>query len=208
MRCGARIPREELQPVNHINMNHSIDQPEELPTLETKRLLLRPLTLEDTDFIFQHFSDPQVTRYLYDEPPLETRDQAESIIRFFEHPAGKNRNRWGIVLKSTQRLAGTAGFHRWEKDYRRAEVGYDLAYEFWGRGLMSEALRAVIAYGFERMELNRIDALVYPGNPASLRVLLKLGFQQEGLLRDYFYQDGKFYDHAILGLLKKDWRQI
>lgn len=186
-------------------MTLTTSQPILFPALETDRLILRQLTLEDTPFVFQHFSDPLVTQYLMDEPPLTDEDQAKDIIHFYAEPEGKTHNRWGIVRKADQRLIGTCGFHRWEKAYYRTDLGYDLSPDCWGQGYMTEALRAVIKNGFERMQLNRMDAYVYVHNHRSLNLLDKFGFKKEGLLRDYFYLDGIFYDHYLLGLLRRDW---
>jgi [ribosomal protein S5]-alanine N-acetyltransferase len=177
------------------------------PNLQTERLILRQLTLEDTDFVFHHFSDPQVTQYLMDEPPLANAEEAQAIINFFLNPESKTHNRWGIVRKADQRLMGTCGFHKWDKAHFRAEIGYDLAPDCWGQGFMSEALHAVINNGFERMKINRIDAFVYANNPRSVHLLQKLGFKQEGFLRDYFYLNGTFYDHLMFGLLRRDWQK-
>ena len=174
------------------------------PFLETERLMLRNLIVEDTDFIFHHFSDPAVTKYLMDEPPVTEYTQAQAIIQFYLEPECKTHNRWIIVRKSDHQPIGTCGFHKWDKRYFRAEIGYDLGPGFWGQGYMAEALRAVIANGFERMELNRIDALVYVENGRSIQLLQRLGFKQEGLLRDYFYLDGKFYDHFLFALLRSE----
>ncbi len=178
---------------------------DDFPQLETERLILRRLTMADLEFVFQHFSDPMVNRYLLDNEPLARRDEAREIIEFYLDPAGKTHNRWGIVLKSEDALIGTCGFHRWEKRYRRAEIGYDLGHAYWGRGIMSEALREILAHGFEKMELNRVEAIVYPENTPSVRLLERLGFQKEGLLRDYLYSLGEFYDHSIFSLLKREW---
>lgn len=173
--------------------------------LETERLYLRPLTLADTDFVFQHFSDLAVTQYLMDEPPVTEYDQAQAIVQFYQDPAGKNHNRWVLIRKADQQLIGTCGYHKWEKRYCRAEIGYDLAPAAWGQGYMTEALRIVIQHGFARMGLNRIEALVYVANERSLRLLQRLGFKPEGILRDYFCLDGKFYDHTLLALLQREW---
>ncbi len=178
------------------------------PDIETERLLLRQLTYDDTDFILRHFSDPQVTQYLMDEPPLENSDEARAIINFFQDPETKNHNRWGIERKSDHRLIGTIGFHRWEKAYRRCDIGYDLSPDCWGQRFMSEALRVVLKNGFERMDLHRVDAYVYTGNPRSYGLLEKFGFQKEGLLRDYFYLNGAYYDHYFYGLLRQDWEAL
>ena len=176
------------------------------PTLETERLILRQMTLEDADFVFQHFGDPAVSRYLMDEPPLTEYARAQEIIQFFCEPEEKTCNRWVMVRKSDHRSIGTCGFHNWDKHYFRAEMGYDLSPSVWGQGYMIEALRAVISSGFEHMRLNRIDALVYIENDRSTQLLRRLGFKQEGVLRDYFYLDGKFYDHYLLALLQREWK--
>jgi ribosomal-protein-alanine N-acetyltransferase len=177
------------------------------PPLETDRLHLRLLADEDIDFIFHHFSDPDVCRYLMDEPPVADLAEAEAIIHSFADPEVNNRIRWAMVRKSDGQVIGTCGFHRWEKDYFHAELGYDLSADCWGQGYTTEALRPVIENGFERMGLNRIEAFIYIENQGSIRVAEKLGFKQEGCLRDYFYLDGKFYDHYLYSLLKRDWLQ-
>jgi ribosomal-protein-alanine N-acetyltransferase len=176
------------------------------PSLETERLILRQMTLEDADFVFQHFSDSAVSRYLMDEPPLTEYAQAQEIIQFFLEPEAKTHNRWIMVRKVDQQPVGTCGFHKWDKRCFRAEIGYDLSPSFWGHGYMVEALRTVIAHGFAEMKLNRIEALVYVGNDRSIHLLQKLGFKQEGVLRDYFYLDGKFHDHYLFALLQKEWK--
>lgn len=176
------------------------------PNLQTERLILRQLTLEDIDFIFQHFSNPQVTQYLMDEPPVANVEEAQAIIKFFQNPESKTRNRWGIMQKADHRLIGTCGFHKWDKAHLRAEIGYDLAHDRWGQGIMTEALHAIINNGFDRMKIHRIDAFVYVNNSHSIQLLQKLGFKQEGLLRDYFYLNETFYDHFLFGLLRSEWQ--
>jgi len=182
-----------------------VNTKQNFPNLESKRLYLRQLTSSDADFVFQHFSNPSVTEYLMDEPPLTEPPQAQEIIEFYKDPELKSHNRWGIVLKSDNQIIGTCGYHKWAKRYFRAEIGCDLSPNFWGQGIMAEALRAAIKNGFETMGLNRIDALVYVENVRSVKLLQKLGFQKEGILRDYFYLNGKFYDHHLMALIKKDW---
>lgn len=120
------------------------------PTLEIERLILRQLLREDTDFVFQHFSNPAVTEY----------SQTEEIVQFYAEPLEKTHNRWILLRKSDQQPIGTVGYHNWVKRYFRAEIGYDLSPDFWGQGHMSETLRVVLSHGFERMGVNRVDALV------------------------------------------------
>ncbi|MBI5933074.1 MAG: GNAT family N-acetyltransferase [Chloroflexi bacterium] len=180
--------------------------PINFPTLETERLILRQMTLEDADFVFQYFSASAVSQYLMDEAPLTEYAQAQEIIEFYLEPEGKTHNRWIMIRKSDGQPIGTCGFHKWDKRYFRAEIGYDLSPSFWGQGYMLESLRAVISHGFEQMKLNRIEALVYVENHRSIQLLQRLGFKQEGVLRDYFYLDGKFYDHSLFALLRSEWK--
>ncbi len=113
------------------------------PTFETERLLLRPISKEDIDFVYQHFSDNKVTQYLYDEPPLMNREEAVGLIDFFVNSEAKTYNRWIIFRKVDHQPIGTCGFHKWEKRYFRAEIGYDLAAPYWGQGYMKEALKSL-----------------------------------------------------------------
>jgi ribosomal-protein-alanine N-acetyltransferase len=176
------------------------------PALETERLFLRNLVFEDTDFVFRHFSDPAVTQYLMDQPPLAEYEEAQEIIRFYQEPEAKKRNRWGLVRKADNQLIGTCGYHNWRQRDCHAEMGYDLSPTCWGQGFMTEALRVVIPNGFVRMGLNRIEALVYTGNTRSVQLLHKLDFKIEGTLRDYYYQNAVFHDHYLLSLLRREWK--
>jgi ribosomal-protein-alanine N-acetyltransferase len=186
-------------------MTDTTHAPAYFPALKTDRLILRQLTMEDVEFVFQHFHDPQVVQYLMDEPPVADYAQAQAIIDFYLEPEGKTQNRWGIVRRADNRLIGTCGYHKWEKAHFRAEIGYDLSPDCWGQGYMTEALRSVLRHGFGRMGLNRIDALVYIHNDRSIQLLQRLGFRQEGLLRDYFCLDGIFFDHFLFALLRREW---
>ena len=174
--------------------------------LETDRLVLRELHMEDADFLFQEWSDPEVTRFMCDEDPLQKIEQAEDFLRQFQ-ALEKNPNLiwWGIQSKADGGLIGTCGFFRWDQKHHRAEMGYDLSPYSWGQGLMPEALRAILQFGFEEMNLNRIEAMVHVENLRSQRVLTKLGFQREGLLRDYYCREGVYNDQVEYSLLQREW---
>lgn len=174
------------------------------PHLQTERLLLRALTPADLEFVYQHFTDPDVTRYLHDEEPIRTRQEAQEIVEFYTKPGFKPHNRWMILRKSDDRPIGTCGYHNWQKRHFRAEIGYDLDKALWNQGFMTEALVEVIEFGFRTMKLNRIEALVHPHNRASIRLLEKLHFQKEGFMRDYYFQGGIFHDSLIFSLLRKE----
>ncbi|MCA9755949.1 MAG: GNAT family N-acetyltransferase [Candidatus Eisenbacteria bacterium] len=179
---------------------------EVVPVLETERLQLRPIGQGDLEFVFRHFGDPAICRYLKDAPPVETTEEAQGIIDAFAPGSAKPQCRWILVQRSDGRPIGTCGYHHWVKAYNRAEIGYDLTESAWGKGLMREALVSVIEFGFGTMGLNRIEAFVHPENTASLGILERLHFQKEGVVRDLFYMDGVYYDHDLLSLLERDWR--
>lgn len=178
------------------------------PQLETERLILRELRYTDVEAVHRYLSNPEVTRYLATQSPRfeETQYLVNFLISLFERDEGF---RWGITLKSGDaagRVIGTCGYHAWAKDHFRAEIGYELAGDYWGRGIMAEAIEALLAFGFEEMALNRIEAMVLVGNKASAGFLEKLGFQQEVLLREYEFVRGKFRDVLLFSLLSKDYR--
>ena len=114
------------------------------PSLQTERLRLRGLTPDDLEFVFQHFADPDIGRYLHDEELITTRQEAQAIIDFYIEPGPMPYNRWLIIDKSDNIPMGTCGYHNWHKKHFRAEIGYDLGKAFWKQGFMREALVVVL----------------------------------------------------------------
>ncbi|KWU62653.1 MULTISPECIES: GNAT family N-acetyltransferase [Bacillus cereus group] len=177
------------------------------PKLETERLLLRELTLLDAEAMFHYFSKESVIRY-FGMDSFENIEQAKTTIQTF-----RKRNeegsvfRWGIEKKGTDQLIGTCGFHLINKHHKRAEIGYELDDTYWGQGYATEALQAMLAYGFETLHLIRIAAVVYIENEASRNLLKKAGFQEEGLLRKYMIQNDVAHDTVVYSLLKEDWQK-
>ena len=179
---------------------------ETFPVLETARLVLRELTHDDAPEVKQHLGDPDVTRFM-DRLSMATLDDARAWIdwmaSFFAEKSGL---RWGVTLKTGGRLIGSAGMHNWDRAVRFAEVGYDFARPYWGQGYATEAARALIVFGFERMNLNRIEADLWKDNEASIRVLQKLGFTHEGTWRERAFKGGVYYDVLQFSLLRREWR--
>lgn len=173
------------------------------PTLESERLVLREITKEDAEGIFACFSNDDVTRF-YGQETLESIEQAENFVDFFSKNYSEKRGiRWGIEQKGTKGIIGTIGFNAWSPKHKRAEIGYEIHPEYWRNGYTIEAASKVISYGFEKLDLTRIGAVVFTENKASNKLLAKLGFQKEGVLRDYMYQAGKAYDTYVYSLLRK-----
>jgi ribosomal-protein-alanine N-acetyltransferase len=176
--------------------------------METARLILRALRMEDAGFIFKEWGSPEVTRYMRDEAPLKTLEEAEERLRPLQTPEKMPDFKWwGIGLKAKGCLIGTCGFCGWDKQHHHAEIGYDLSPEYWGQGLMPEAVNRLISFGFEEMELNRIEATTHTENQRSQHVLEKLGFEKEGILREYYCQDGIYNDQVQFALLRRDRQQ-
>ena len=171
------------------------------PTLETERLILREIIKEDADIVFTTFSNDDVIRY-YGQEKLKSIEEAEKIIDIFSAAySGKRGIRWGIERKDTQELIGTIGFHAWLPNHKRAEIGYEIHPEHWRKGYTHEAILKVISYGFEELAIERIGAIVFTENEASNGLLTKIGFQNEGLLRNYMYQNGRPHDTFIYSFL-------
>jgi len=116
--------------------------------------------------------------------------------------------RWIITLKGDDRPIGTLGFYKWAPSASyQAEMGYDLAKEHWGKGIMTEAMQAVVDFGFKKMELNRIEVYIMPRNKRSIKLVRNLGFKREGLLRQrYFDEFGNYADDVLLSMLRSDWK--
>jgi len=177
------------------------------PNLTSSRLLLREIRTSDSTFLFKHLSDNEVCRYLYDAEPYTTIDEAKSLIEVFINPEGKTLNRWIIVEKKSGEPIGTCGFASWDKDNNIADIGYDLNPAYWNIGYMTEALTEAITSGFDNMSLNRIEAVISLENVASIKLIEKLGFKREGIMRDRHLYKGEYYDHYLYSHLARDWNR-
>jgi RimJ/RimL family protein N-acetyltransferase len=178
--------------------------PIDFPELTTKRLRLRAPSPSDAAALVSVLGDPEVTRY-HNMPTITTLTEAQSALeRLEQRYAVRDTIRWAIEPVGHGEMIGTVGLLRFDFEQRRAEVGYELARPWWGRGLAPEAVAAVIRYGFSVLRLHRIEAGVLPGNDASVRVLQKLGFLEEGTRRDYLYFKGHFHSFRWFSLLETD----
>jgi ribosomal-protein-alanine N-acetyltransferase len=174
-----------------------------VPRIETERLILRELTDGDIPFLFEHFSKDEINEYSSEEN-LASMVEAKDLFEKYIVPR-PGLFRLGLVLRETEELIGTIGFYGIDHTSRRAIVGADLMRSHWGKGFMTEALRALISYGFKEMKLNRIEATADPQNLRSLRLMERCGFKKEGVLRQRFYYKGSFHDDAIYSLLNREW---
>lgn len=173
------------------------------PILQSSRLVLRPIEANDAKALFDYFSKDEVTEF-YDLPTFTTIGEATALIENWQERYSKGENiRWAITLKDTPgELMGTCGFHNFAKEHRRAEIGYELNPKYWRQGIMFEALTILLAFGFNELDLHRIEAFIDPENIASRYLLEKSGLNSEGVLHGYFYEKGRFVDAEIYALLR------
>jgi ribosomal-protein-alanine N-acetyltransferase len=177
------------------------------PVLHTPRLILREIRQADAEAILRVRGDIRVTR-LNSGQPMRSVDEARELIEKARQAfADQRRIDWGITLKANPEagVIGRCGFNYWLRQDRRASIGYDLAYIYWGKGIMTEAVRAMVAFGFDQLDLNRIEADADAENIGSMRVLEKVGFRREGMQRDQYFEWDEFHDLVLFGLLRDEF---
>ncbi|MHB2023524.1 MAG: GNAT family N-acetyltransferase [Mycobacteriales bacterium] len=176
------------------------------PTLRTARLRLRPFTDADADALFALHSSAHVLRY-WDSPPWSERARADSFIATCQRLADEGTGaRVAIDRDFDGAFIGWCALTRWNPGYRSASLGYCLDDAAWGQGYATEAARSLLAWAFDTLDLNRVQAETDTRNLASARVLEKLGFVREGTLREDCIVNGEVSDSWVFGLLRRDWR--
>jgi RimJ/RimL family protein N-acetyltransferase len=175
------------------------------PTLHTARLRLRPFTGADADDLFALHSNAHVLRY-WDSPPWTDRARAGRFIEKCRQVSEDGSGaRVAIDRTSDGAFLGWCGLTKWNPDFRSASLGYCLDDAAWGHGYATEAARALLEWGFDTLDLNRVQAEADTRNAASARVLEKLGFALEGTLREDCVVNGDVSDSWVFGLLRRDW---
>ena len=175
------------------------------PSLFTERLHLRQFQPTDAEALFAIRSDPDVMEFLGLKPHQSLDDAYAAIERFqtlYEH---REAIIWGMALKDEEMLIGSCLFFHFGPEFRYAETGYELNRAYWRQGLASEAMSAILTYGFDELDFHRIEANIDLRNTRSRNLLLKLGFTYEGNLRQRYYFRGQFKDEHYFGLLKDEW---
>lgn len=176
-----------------------------LPTLMTRRLILRPARMSDAEDMYEYSRDPLVARHvLWDAHTSihQTRGYLRFLIRQYRTGAPST---FVIVLKETGKVIGTIGFMWIQQENRSAEVGYSLSRRYWNQGYMSEALRAIVDFGFTKLSLNRIEAQHECDNPASGHVMRNAGMLHEGALRQRLYNKGRYVDVELYAIVRSDF---
>ena len=177
------------------------------PSLSTGRLLLRHILPGDAEALFAILSDEETMKF-YGHEPHESFDDTKEVIRQIEERyARKEALRWGITFQGEDRLIGSCSLFHFDAGFDCAETGYELNRAVWGKGIMTEAMSAVLTFGFHELGLHRIEAIIDIANDRSKGLLLKLGFTYEGNLRQRFPFHDQFLDEHYFGLLKDEWHE-
>jgi ribosomal-protein-alanine N-acetyltransferase len=178
----------------------------EIETYHTSRLQLRKFTPEVYKHLFSNYSEPEIKEIIR----LESEEAYQKLVKKYEGGlASYNRSLvfFQLIERTSNAVIGGCGFHNWFPDHRRAELGYALdKEEFKNQGFMKEAIAFLLKYGFEEMDLHRIEALVSPLNIPSLKLVKHFGFQEEGCMQEHYYINDKFEDSLIFALLKKNYQ--
>nr|WP_294777359.1 GNAT family N-acetyltransferase [uncultured Flavobacterium sp.] len=175
--------------------------------LETERLLLRRIDENDVEEVFALRSNPEIMKYI-PRPLAKTKEEALEHIAMIEEKIISNVGiNWGITIKGNNKIIGIIGHYRIQPENHRAEIGYMSLPEYNGKGYITEAIKAVVAYGFEQMNLHSIEAVIDPENIASEKVLLKNGFVKEAHILENELWEGKFLDTVIYSLLKRNFQK-
>jgi ribosomal-protein-alanine N-acetyltransferase len=177
------------------------------PELKTERLIFREVTSADVEEIYKIYSDLEVAKFDWYRP-IVTKDDALSIInRYKMEFHNKEEITWGVARKSDNKIIGYCNLGTFNDDSLRCEIGYGFNRDEWNKGYATEAIKALVKFGFEIMNFNRVEATVTVGNDASVKALKKADFIQEGIVRERTIMKGKFEDDVILAMLRKDYFQ-
>ena len=176
----------------------------DLPTLETDRLILRKVHMMDAADMYAYGSNEEVSEFVTWDTHQSLADTKEFIHFIVNNYENKQVAPWGIECKKNRKFIGTIDFVSWDPRHKVAEIGYVLSKEYWGEGYMTEAAKEVVKFGFENMDLERIQARCLVENTGSARVMEKIGMTFEGISRKVTFTKGKHQDLKIYSILRHD----
>ena len=203
MRASGSVRGKSLDKSLCGRINRSV---KEQPTLETERLVLRPLTPQDAPALQRLAGRREIADTTISIPHPYSEEQARQWIAGAADLFAKGKAAgFGIQLKREGNLIGSSGLRDIDAEHSQAELGFWMAVEWWGQGYATEAARAVVGFGFEQLGLNRIYAHHMVRNPASGRVLARIGMRPEGLLRQRVRKWEVFEDVVLMALLREEW---
>lgn len=173
-----------------------------IPDVSTERLILRPLRIEDATDMFEYAQDERVARPGMWEPYASFEDCERHVTHLLNlYETGLMW--WALEHRASGKMIGRVQISEWDRDHRRAELSYALHRAYWGQGLMTEAVREAVNYGWSELKLHRLGATVLPDNAASIRILRSVGMQYEGKHKHYRFLWGEWVDVDVYGTLSQ-----
>lgn len=180
----------------------------DLPILETERLILRKVESKDLEDMFYYCSKKEVSKYVTWDTHQTLSDTKEFLGFVLNQYLNGKVAPWAIEYKETRKMIGTIDFVTWQPKHNSAEVGYVISPDYWDKGITTEATKELIRFGFEKMDLVRIQARCFTENIGSARVMEKAGMTFEGILRKGMKIKGKHWDLKMYSILKEEFVQI
>lgn len=178
---------------------------ENLPTLQSERLLLRKMELSDAGAIYAYCSNPVFYKSMGRQIPISEEKVRSDIRELLEADNNRRPRNWVVLLKSINKAIGDCGFNLYRPDNLRGEINYAIDPDYWDQGFASEAVQCLLGFAFKSLNLNRIQAICHPTNKRSESVIQKAGMKYEGLLREYIQFEGKSLDMKIYSILREGW---
>ncbi len=176
------------------------------PILKTTRLTLREIRKDDAKRIYDMRSNGRVNEFIA-RPDMSKQEDALSLAeRTIEAYKNKQAIGWAGILRDSNEIIGTCGFNSIDRQNLRAEIGGEMATEYWGKNIAIEAVIAIIKFGLEEMNLHSIEAKVSPNNRGAIFLMEQIGFKKEAHFKDRICFEGKFLDMAVFTLLKGNER--
>ena len=177
-------------------------------TIETEHLVLRRFTLEDWESMQKNWISSPAIQHGYAEPTYETEESIKELLTtYIKRYENKDTYRWGIFSKEDGECIGQIAYFLVDSKNHFGEIEYCIGTDYQKRGYATEATKAVIGYGFEQINFNKVQICHKANNDASRRVIEKLGFVKEGVSREYFFRDGEYIDRVYYSILKREWHK-
>lgn len=177
-------------------------------TIETERLILRRFAYTDDDAMLKNFIADEKVQSMYSEPVYTTKEAVKGLLdKYIGSYEKEDYYRWAVIEKASGECIGLIAYFLVDSKNHFAEIEYCIGAAFQCRGYATEATKAVIRYGFERMNLHKVQICTKTINQPSRRVIEKCGFTYEGTLRDYFYMDGEYVGRHYFSILRSEYEQ-
>jgi len=177
-------------------------------TIETERMILRKFRYEDDDAMLKYWIADENIQSMYSEPVYSTKEEVKELLdKYIGNYENENYYRWAIILKENMECVGQIAYFMTDDKNHFGEIEYCIGSEFQCRGLMTEAVKAVMDYGFNKINLHKVQICHKSINIPSKRVIEKCGLHYDGNLRDYFYMDGRYVDRLYYSMLEEEYRK-